>query len=85
MRTTLALNGLSRPYHFKFFKSCLLQISLCPFWNTLSQIKLLIRPELVIYLGLDIYKNLEKHFYPYPNNFNYAPIIVGNCNHYMTK
>ena len=64
MMTTLALNGLSRPYHFKFFKSCLLQISLCPFWNTLSQIKLLIRPELVIYLGLDIYKNLEKHFYP---------------------
>ena len=31
---------LSRPYHFKFFKGCLPQISLGPFLNTLSQISL---------------------------------------------
>ena len=29
----------SRPYHFKFFKGCLPQISLGTFLNTLSQIK----------------------------------------------
>ena len=29
---------LSRPYHFKFFKGCLPQISLGPFLNNLSQI-----------------------------------------------
>ena len=27
---------LSRPYHFKFFKGCLPQISIGPFLNTLS-------------------------------------------------
>ena len=30
----------SRPYHFKFFKRCLRQISLGPFFDTLSQIQL---------------------------------------------
>ena len=29
---------LSRPYHFKFFKSCISQILLGPFLNTLTQI-----------------------------------------------
>ena len=29
---------VSRPYHFKFFKGCLLQILLGPFLNTLSHI-----------------------------------------------
>ena len=29
---------LRRPYHFKFFKGCLLQISLGPFLSTLSQL-----------------------------------------------
>ena len=30
---------LDRPHSFKFYKGCLLQISLGPFWNTLSNIK----------------------------------------------
>ena len=29
---------LSRPYHFKFFKACLLQVLLCPFLSTLTQL-----------------------------------------------
>ena len=29
---------LSRPYHFKSFKGCLLQILLGPFWNTLTHV-----------------------------------------------
>ena len=32
---------LSRQYHFKFFKGCLLQISIGPFLNNLSQMELL--------------------------------------------
>ena len=32
---------LSKPYHFKFFKSCLPQILLGPFLNTLTHIKLI--------------------------------------------
>ena len=31
---------MNRPYHFKFFKGCLPQISLGPFLNTLFQIRL---------------------------------------------
>ena len=36
----IALKYLSRPYHFKFFKGCLSQISLGPFLITLSQMYL---------------------------------------------
>ena len=36
----VALKYLSRPYHFKFFKGCLSQISLGPFLITLSQMYL---------------------------------------------
>ena len=38
MRVTLALNGLSRPYLFKFFKGCFPQILLGLFSYTLSRI-----------------------------------------------
>ena len=34
---------LSRPYHFKFFKGCLRQILLGPFFNTLSHIILTVQ------------------------------------------
>ena len=37
---------LGRPYHFKFFKSCLTQILLGPFLNTLSQLRLVLISEL---------------------------------------
>ena len=33
------LTDHGRPYHFKFFKRCLAQILLGPFWNTLPHIK----------------------------------------------
>ena len=36
----VALKYLSRPYHFKFFKGCLSQISLGPFLITVSQMYL---------------------------------------------
>ena len=35
------LSDMSRPYQFKFFKSCLPQISLGPFLNTLTYFYLL--------------------------------------------
>ena len=35
---------LSRPYHFIFFEGCLPQISLHPFLNTFSQIRLCNKP-----------------------------------------
>ena len=35
---TAFLVCLIRPYHFRFFKGCLPQLSLGPFWNTLSHI-----------------------------------------------
>ena len=36
-------NPTSKPYHFRFFKGCLLQILLGPFLNTLTHIVLLLR------------------------------------------
>ena len=33
---------LSKPYHFKFFKGCLPPFLLGPFWNTLSQISVIL-------------------------------------------
>ena len=52
----------SRPYHFKFFKSCLPQILLGPSLNTMSQI-----------LFFSIYKNLcrsrESYFYLFTSIF----------------
>ena len=39
--------GLSRPHHFKFFKGCLPQISLGPFWNTLSHMWVKIANDII--------------------------------------
>ena len=33
---------LGRPYYFKFLKECLPQILLGPFWNTLTQIRIVL-------------------------------------------
>ena len=42
---------LSRPYHFTFFKGCLPQILLGPFWNTLPQMVLLIQQMVLLKHG----------------------------------
>ena len=36
--TNVVVRSCSRPYHFKFFKGCLLQILLGLFLNTLSRV-----------------------------------------------
>ena len=41
----------NRPYHFNFFKGCIPQILLGPFWNTLSQILLRFKESQKNYRG----------------------------------
>ena len=49
-------SALSRPYPFKFFKGCLLQILLGPFLNTLSHLYLVLEMlEIAFYLTLSAF------------------------------
>ena len=58
----------SRPYHFKFFKGCLLRILLRPFLNTFTQMCRALKLQMQTHgsnLGIDAYYS-HKHWYRYP-------------------
>ena len=57
----------SRPYHFKFFKGCLLRILLCPFLHTFTQMCRALKLQMQTHgsnLGIDAYYS-HKHWYRY--------------------
>ena len=66
---------LGRPYHFSFFKDCLPQILLGPFWNNLTQKRLEALP-LVNYFTEPICHNLSL----FHSFLNFSLIVTKSTN-----